>query len=75
MIFDGEDNSMTVDEENDEFEADSLASVMLILKFVHQALPKKYKILLQSYQRITGKLLRFCFHKNDVKFFLRSEVL
>ena len=52
-----------------------LASVMLILRFVHQALSKKYKILSQSYQRIIGKLLRFCFQKNDDEFFLRSEVL
>ena len=52
-----------------------LANVILILRFVHQAMPKKYKILSKSYQRITGKLLRFCFQKNDLKFFLRSEVL
>ena len=42
MNFDGEDNSMTDDEENDEFdddvEADDVfgASVLLILRFVHQ---------------------------------------
>ena len=52
-----------------------LASVLLILRFVHQALPKNHKILSQSYQRIIGKLLKFCLQKNDVKFFLRSEVL
>ena len=52
-----------------------LASVLLILRFIHQALPKKYKILLQSNQIIIRTLLRFCFQKTSVKFSLCSEVL